>query len=82
MAGQGHPVEHHRVAYSVETILVLGLIALGIASAVALVGFFTGSWVLGSFAFPAVAAFVFVIAAFSAGRGHHEDPNKELHDIE
>lgn len=82
VAGPGHPTEHHRVAYSVETIVAVGLFLAGIACAVAVVGFLTGSWLLGSAALPALMILVVLYGLWTIGRGKHEDPNRELHDIE
>lgn len=83
VAGPGHPSEHHRIAYSVEAIVGLGLIAAGIAAAVAVVGFFTGSWLLGSAGLPALMILVILYAIWTVGRGgRHDDPDRELHDIE
>ncbi|WP_125569202.1 hypothetical protein [Nocardioides baekrokdamisoli] len=83
VAGPGHPAEHHRIAYSVEAIVGIGLVVAGVAAAVAVVGFFTGSWLLGSFGFPALMILVVLYAIWTVGRGaRHEDSDKELHDIE
>lgn len=83
VAGPGQPAEHHRVAYSVEAIIALGLVAAGIACAVAIVGFFTGSWLLGSAGLPALMIIVVLYGIWSVGKNaKHEDPNAELHDIE
>lgn len=81
VAGPG--TEHHRIAYSVEAIVGLGLIVAGIACAVAVVGFFTGSWLLGSAGLPALMILVVLYGIWTVGKGaKHEDPNAELHDIE
>lgn len=82
-AGPGHPAEHHRIAYSVEAIVALGLVAAGIAAAVAVVGFLTGSWLLGSAGLPALMILVVLYAIWTVGRGgKHENQDKELHDID
>lgn len=83
VAGPGHPAEHHRIVYSVETIIGLGLVVAGLAAVVAVVGFFTGSWLLGSAAFPALMIIVVLYALWTIGKGaKHDDPDAELHDIE
>lgn len=83
VAGPGRPAEHHRIAYSVEAIVALGLVVAGVAAAVAVVGFFTGSWLLGSAGLPALMILMVLYAIWTVGRGaKHEDPDRELHDIE
>jgi membrane protein implicated in regulation of membrane protease activity len=66
-----------------EALIAIGLIVAGIAVTVGIIGFLTGSWMLGSATFPALVILLVILGIFAVGRNaKHEDPNRELHDIE
>lgn len=82
VAGPGHP-EHHRVAHSFEALMAIGIVVAGIAAVVGIIGFLTGSWMLGSATFPALLILTVIIGIFAMGRGaKHDDPTKEVHDVD